>query len=117
VKFAHKSVLCNIEDIHQTIREVEVEWVSALLLRLRLDPERVRRASEDPDYGSQAWRDYLVVEHGLNILKLPDGIVIEKHFPDKPKRVLGEWKTPEIVRIREGDKYHAELRLNYTQLI
>ena len=117
MKFSHKIVMCNTEDISKVIRETEVEWLQALLLRLKLDPQKISSAISDDGIGNLAWRDYLVIDHQINILKTITETVVEKHYEDRPKVLLGKWEKPEIVRVKEDGKYYAELRLKYWQLV
>jgi hypothetical protein len=117
MKFAHKIVMCNTEDVHKIIRETEIEWIEALLLRLKLDPIKIKGAISDSGMGNLAWRDYLVIDNQINILKTTTETVVEKHYEDRPKVLLGRWEKPEIVRVKEGGKYYAELRLKYWQLV
>lgn len=117
MKFSKKKVLCESHELHSTIRATQLEWLQALLLRMKLDPKKVEAGVNDQHSSSQSWRDWLVMEAGLNILKQGDEIIVEKHYRDKPKRLMGRWERPEIVRINEGGRYRIELRLKYWQLI
>lgn len=120
MKFAEKTILCNIEDAHKIVDETRNTWIKALLLRLKLDPGRVNAAtSDDSSYGLQAWREYLVYDNHISISKKGDLVLIEKHYEDdrKPKVLLGKWEKPELVRVKEGGKWHMEVRLNYWQLV
>jgi hypothetical protein len=117
MKFTDKVVLCNIEDAHKVAKETQLRWIEALLLRLKLDPIRIRAITTDTSYGSQAWRDYLVYENHISINKNGDLVTIEKHFDDRPKVILGKWEKPEMIRVKEGGKWHMQLKLKYSQLV
>ena len=118
MNFSEKTVLCNTEDTHAIIRETELQWIAALLLRLKLDPARIKAmTTSGNNYSNQAWRDYLVLDCNIGITKFATETLIEKHFDNKPKVLLGKWQQPEIVRVKEDGKWHVELRLNYWQLI
>lgn len=117
MKFAEKTILCNIEDAHRVVNETRLTWIKALLLRLKLDPIRVNAAISGAGYGGASWREYLIIDNQVSISKKGDRILIEKHYEAKPKILLGKWEKPELVRVQDKGKWHMEVRLNYWQLV
>ena len=118
MRFAEKTILCNIEDTHRVAIETRLKWIKALLLRLKLDPARVDAITSDTsNYSAQLWREYLAFENNISISKEGELVKIEKHYKDKPKVLLGKWEKPELVRVQSEGKWHMEVRLNYWQLV
>lgn len=118
MKFSEKVVLCNIEDTQKVLADTFARWIKALLLRLKLDPMRIEAAMSDSnEYSAQLWREYMALDNHIGVSKTGNTVVIEKHFDDRPKVLLGKWEKPELVRVKKDGKWQMEIRLNYWQLV
>lgn len=117
MKFKEKIVECDPDLIGKSIDEILEKWITSLLLRQRVDPDKINKIQKDANYSKRAWRTHLFYEHGIEIIKHNDKITITKYFSDKPSIVLGEWRNPEIVRKKIGSKLKCELHLKYWQIV
>lgn len=117
MKFLDKKVLCQPEDVWKISDEYRDRWIVALLTRMRVDPEKIDRAQNDPHYSKRSWRASLFYDHGIQVIKHPKKVEIRRYSQDESSILLGEWRNPEIVRVREGKKTYCEVRLDYWQLV
>jgi len=116
MKFDHKIIRCDCQDIHTSAAEYRDIWVSSLLLRMRVDSEKVNKAQYDMNYTSREWRNDLFYDHGLAVIKHPDKVEITKRNA-RESLVIGQWKEPEVVRVNKGKERYCELHLDYWQLV
>lgn len=117
MKFDTKVVRCAPEKIYQVRDEYRDKWIVALLRRMEVNPKAIDRIQNDPLYSKRAWRSELFYKHGLKVTKYPDKIEVKRHAAEYDDLVLGEWREPEIIHVKQGKKHHCELHLKYWQLI
>lgn len=121
-EFKVKRILCDTSDVHVKTKEIEGQWVEALLTRAGV-PELLVRRRLDGRTSNINWRHYLFDKFHLDVLKdrgLGKVRVVKYMDGDRDGRVetIAEWSKPEVVRInKRGQKPHCELKLKYWQLI
>lgn len=119
MKFKHKVIKCEPEQVWKVCDEYRDQWIVALLTRMKVDPDKIDRIQNDPKFSKRAWRNELFFKHGIEVSKHPDKIIIKRYQDEAEDIILGEWRNPEIVRIKDksGRKRHCEVRLDYWQLV
>lgn len=120
MKFDHKIILCNSEDLVLQQRELELDWVYSLLLRFKVDPTVIESFKTNEHFGKRKWRDFLFDKYGIRIEKnLESGEISIKrlNFSSYEDVELGKWSAPDIVRVRNKDESYCEIHLNYWQIV
>lgn len=120
MKFDHKIIQCNSEDIPTLIIEYENEWTYSLLKRFKVDPTVIDSYNTSKFASKRKWRDFLFDKYGIRIEKnLETGKVIIKrlNFSSLEDIELGKWSPPDIVRVKNKDESYCELHLDYWQLV
>ncbi len=114
-----KRALCSISDTSTKIEELESEWLSSLLLRLKISKEMLDKRAKD-GVSNTAWRDHLLRNFGVSINKdLSTKTVSVWKYNEKDESTVkvGEWSKPEVVRILKEGKTVCELVLKFWQLL
>lgn len=117
MKFSDKTILCNQEDVHKVIAETAEKWTSSILIRAGANPQQIDAILNNDNYGKRAFIDYLLVDAHLSAIKYIDRVEVKKYIEGKKDIIIGIWKTPEVIRIREGNKIHCQINLKYWQLL
>lgn len=116
------TILCNLSDANETIKEVRDEWIIEVLLALGISEETIELGFED-----QERDDYLyeMNELGISVELNSNGeINVYKKvwfegnteetsgwLPPTEQHLVAQWKIPERVRKVEGNEVYYELRL------
>jgi hypothetical protein len=118
MKFKHKMVTCKPEKVWKTRDRYRDLWIVALLTRMRVDPEKIDRIQNDPTYSKRAWRNELFFKHGIQVSKFPKKIEIRRFSESDDKFILlGVWKEPKIVRVKNNSTNVCQVHLDYWQLV
>ena len=118
-----ETVLCNLSDANDTIKEVRDEWIIEVLLALNIPEDIIElgfeEAQEREDY------TYEMNELGISVELHSNGEVdvykkvwingeTEENsgwLPPTQQHLVAQWKIPEKVRKLNGSEVHYELRL------
>ena len=120
MKFDHKVVLCNNEDVHSLAAELENEWAFSLLYRFKVDPAIIKKCKEDSHYTKKDWRNFIFDNYGIRIGKdLSTGTLSIKrlNFKTYEDLELGRWDKPEVIRVKNANDNYCELHLKYWQIV
>lgn len=121
MNFTTKVVHCDsYEDVVTKIAALEQEWSWALLARFNVSPTNIERAKNDPSYPKYEWRDYLLMNFGIQIendFGKKKTIVKRTNFKKGETIIVGEWEQPEIVIVKSGASKRYEVHLKYFNLI
>jgi len=120
MKFDYKIIQCNPEDLLSQQRQIELDWVYALLLRFKVDPTVIKEFKQNEHFSKRKWRDFLFDTYGIRIEKnLDTGEISIKrlNFSTYEDVELGRWNTPKIVRVRNKNESYCEIHLDYWHIV
>lgn len=121
-EFNVKKLLCDTSDVNKRTREMEGQWLKAMLLRLGVSKIMLKKKLRN-EIGNQQWRHYLWDNFFLDVHNdMATGQVKVIKYLDEDqdgrKEVIGEWSKPEVIRMnKKGQRPYCELRLKYWQLV
>lgn len=121
MNFTTKVVSCHTyADVTEQAAALEDGWIWALLTRFNIDPEILEKARTDHSYPKYEWRDYLLLNFGIQIEKdysSKKTVVKRTNLKNGSTIVVGEWSRPEIMIVKNKDERRYELHLKYFNLI
>jgi hypothetical protein len=89
------------------ILRLEQAWIRKTLILLGVSLDVLDRVQQDPQYPAQAWRNYLLDNFGLEIVKdrqTNNVQIFRLNMETKERTILGQWNYPEIQRAAEKGK-------------
>lgn len=119
-QFSVKRAVCEAPEVYSKTKELESEWIVALLRRLGIPKLMINKALTDTKFGAQAWRNYLFDSKGLQITHhaaLQRTEIFKVDLETGKKTKIGQWSKPEIIRVKRGGKVECELHLKYWQIL
>ena len=121
MNFTTKVVHCDTcAAVTERLAALEEEWVWALLTRFNVPQDILDKARNDASYPKYEWRDYLLMNFGIQI-EMDFGskktIVKRTNLKKGDTIIVGEWSRPEIIQVKNGGHKRYELHLKYFSLI
>lgn len=117
--FDVKTAECDSNELLTKIKELETEWLTALLIRSGVSKIIIDKAINDENYSANNWRDYLFEEKNITIIrdmsaKSVSVFQISRETGEKIK--IAGWENPSVIR-KKGGKFRCVLELKYWQII
>lgn len=102
-------------EMPKKLEELRGKWIMSVLTDFKVPAFMLDKALSDPELTSQAWRNYLFDNFGIQVtyaIPTEEVSIIKINFENGASGIVGQWLKPDVEYMK-GEVGRCKLHLNY----